>query len=106
MFKKVKIGPYLYSIRHVDHIENDEGNPDGLWSFDTKVGGMIQMRKDIEDDTVQAEVLTHEILHALFHHFGMELDNEEYLVSNIAVGLIMVMKDNPKYLAYLTEKLK
>ncbi len=106
MFKKLKVGPNLYTVRRVAAIENDSCNPDGQWSFDTKVGGLLQIKNDIENDVVEAEVVTHEVLHALFYHFNIEQDNEEHLVQTLAHGLTMVMKDNPRYLAYLTEKLK
>lgn len=53
-----------------------------------------------------AEVILHEVLHAIYSGWNVaEDDKEEAVVSKVAMGLSAVMRDNPRLVAWVQEAL-
>lgn len=61
----------------------------------------ISLREGMDVD-VYREVLLHEVLHALEHI--LDLDVKEATIVGLASGLLAVLRDNPKFAAWLVEE--
>lgn len=61
-------------------------------------------------DTLEASSILHEIVHAIFDEFGVKDvlaphdDFEEAVTKVTSLGLFMVFRDNPRFMAWLTER--
>lgn len=54
------------------------------------------------DPAVVADTLIHEVLHAIWHEYGMQDDDkEERTVHMMATGLTQLFRDNPALIRYL-----
>ena len=91
--KTIKIAGHLYRTK----IKN------GTWSGDTMSRGQvntnvlaIKLDKNMPKSR-KGETLVHEIIHAIYHEYGLEdTDKEERIVSVLSTGLYQVLVDNPK----------
>jgi hypothetical protein len=73
----------------------------GLWDADSQT---ILMRKGQAPDRERTTFL-HENLHALVSFGGLDVcQNEEDMVTRLAPLMLCWMRENPRALAYLTEK--
>ena len=96
---KIKIGYADYKIekRSSQFCERE----DMFGDCDTKLSriryNIAQSRKEL------ANTILHEILHALFHTEGITVParTEEFVVRNLANGLLGFIQDNPKFLNWL-----
>lgn len=91
--RKLKIGPYTYTIEYVSN-PNHDGNE--VWGYHNPLTQTIVIDKDASDDR-QAAILMHEIMHACW---DIGLDNrkecsEEDVCTQLAPLISMVLKDNP-----------
>lgn len=91
MIKELKIGGLNYAIQPVEWDENINGIMQfGLCHKDlTK----IEINTNVSEQ-LQNQTIVHEMLHAVFMEAGIDLDNEEYIVTNLAPVLYQVIKDN------------
>ena len=93
--KKIKIGCYTYTIKTWDNV-GDEGDFYGSCSNRYHI---IHISTRYSDEKVHA-ILLHEILHAIWHVWSLEdEDNEERTIQALTHGQIAVINDNPKLLA-------
>ncbi len=100
--KTIKIGSHVHKVTVVKNLRSKAGEEAlGLYSYDDQ---RISIEESITPSR-QAEVLLHEILHALYAYFDIskEGDKEETVVSRLAEGLATVFKDNPALIKYLEE---
>jgi hypothetical protein len=67
----------------------------------------IRLRKEFSSPQQAADVLLHEILHAVWHVGGMNhKDGEERLVATLATQLCAVVRQNPNLVTFLQGALK
>jgi hypothetical protein len=100
----VVVGPYQYSIREVGELERIKAD---IMGFCDEGGLEIGVAVEGVTPQHQAEVMIHEILHALFGA-GSLRDNpdvhEEQIVTVLAKGLIQVARDNPHILRWINDQ--
>ena len=66
----------------------------------------ISMRDVFETDQQEAETFLHELLHAAFSVAGIhDKDSHERTVALLSVSLAGVIRDNPRIVDWLKEKL-
>lgn len=88
----VRIAGVEYTIRHVPNLRHDNNLAYGQIDFDAS-----EIRLSTTDGTEhqkQCITLLHEILHGIVNNNGMEIDDEEAIVSMFAKGLYQVLQDN------------
>ena len=61
---------------------------------------------DGQDPIEERDTVLHEVMHAILHCQGRENggDGEELYVRALAAGVLMVLRDNPKFVKYLTRE--
>ncbi len=90
--RRVKVGPFVYTIERWDVADardkREFGNCDPalhVIKIDTQYS-----------DSIVANTLLHEILHAVWNAWGLgDSEEEEKAVNNLANGLQAVFNDNP-----------
>ncbi len=110
MPNKVKIGTQIFQL--VERETNyDAGLADTI-GYTLPEVNLIVVRNDLPLQRKQAIIL-HEILHAMIYTFTRQdriekNDNfddwEHYFIGIVQEPMIMLLKDNPKLLAWLTQK--
>lgn len=98
----VKIGYRDWSVVAMPPLEASTAD---IYGDCNKLLGVIRVRADCSP-AMQAEILLHEILHAL--HFTGQLsdeDKEERLVAVLAIQLASLWRDNPDLVSFLSESL-
>lgn len=119
-FRKIKIGPHKWAVKKTDldlpsHTRRAKdlqkyGLDDVFFGEITWKDETIRINKNLKEQVV-GEVLLHEILHAIFDEINLHsflkpgkisrYEQEEFLVQNLSVLLIMVLRDNPKLVEVL-----
>ena len=98
--KSVKIGPHTYNIKE------DLPPEGGLYgSFQSEEG--IRLDPRMASLSHKQEVILHEILHSIVLNFIPQLKDEEaeeQIVTVMANSLVLVLKDNPELVEFLTEE--
>lgn len=101
--KSIRIGPFDYTLGTLpkDKAARQLGEC-------TPADLTILLAKSFASPVQHAETLLHEILHAVFATMALDAkkDGEERIVECMAVGLAMVMRDNPALFKWITGKLK
>lgn len=76
-------------------------NSANAFGYCDKVGLVIRVYRKMKP-TLLAEVVIHEILHAIHFSIGADEElNEEQLAQHFAGPLVMVIRDNPLLVAWL-----
>ena len=119
-FRKLKLGPHKWKVKQTklalpSHSRAAKelrkyGLDDIFFGEITWKDETIRIDKDLKEQVV-GEVLLHEILHALFDEINLHSflkpgtisrsEQEEFIVQNLAVLLIQVIRDNPKLIEVL-----
>lgn len=93
----VKIGPHTYAIRENNGPILHNGSPcNGLFDPETTT---IHVNVAVADSVI-AETLLHETLHAIYAHYVTmdgSVPDEEALVSVLGFGLSATISDNPEF---------
>ncbi len=98
MTSKIKIGNINYELSEVPCVDRYSALK-GQIIYDESI---IKILDDMNLEHKQ-ETLLHEILHGLIHFLNIDLDNkEEEVVTQFARGIMMVIKDNPDLINYLS----
>jgi hypothetical protein len=102
-FDTVRVGPYIYSIAHMDR--HDEAvNSDNV-GFTMKDDLFIKIHSGLEK-TIEADTVLHEILHCIYHVYNIkDEDIEEDTVRMVSTGLCILMRDNPKLMSWIQKQL-
>lgn len=100
--EKIRIGYRDFTIRFVDKVDAE-----GSLGDCEKNTGKIRVMKGM-DGAEKANVVLHEITHAIIHAQGLDLSEktEEKVVLAIANGMISFMRDNPRFMGRLLRLLK
>ena len=100
-FKSIRVGPF--DIRLTQLVGEERDKCLGMFSEHQM---SIMMRETFASDQQEAETLLHEAVHSIFAVMGIQdKDSHERTVSALSVGLAQVIRDNPKLIAWLVEKL-
>lgn len=92
---RIKIASHYFEVTKVSRLCDATGD-NRLNGYLNQDRNVIEIDENLAESKVE-EVVWHEIVHAIFTHFGIEGDNEK-LVSAIAKGVTMVLEDN-KFIA-------
>ena len=85
----IKIGPYEYKLLRGDHPTGDDGTC-SVNKLEIRIGKH-------ENATREADTILHECLHAIWDLFGLEEKaDEETAIHAFAVGIRMLIRDNPE----------
>lgn len=91
-FKSVKIGPFDIAVKNFATLEENEAN---LGTF-SHCDHTIYKRDRYANVQQEAEVVLHEILHGIYQTMNVRpRDGEERTVHLMAIGMAMVIRDNP-----------
>ncbi|MGC0389215.1 hypothetical protein [Bradyrhizobium sp. USDA 241] len=94
----IKIGIYVYTLKHWDPAEAEEKECLGLCD---RFNFIIYVRNDLPDSSF-AEVLEHEINHACWHAAALKSRaQEETVVNRLTPVMIMARRDNPEIYAWI-----
>lgn len=94
----VLVGPHYYTVSRVRRPSTSKAVV-GLCDNNDLT---IRIKKPLPP-TMEAEVVLHEVLHAVFASMRIvPKKGEEHCVDLLAPGLLQVFRDNPGLLAYLT----
>ncbi len=102
--KSIKIGHRYYNV--ILEKEIDGGR---AWGTHSNYESKIQISKELKQPCHKSEIILHECLHGIFHHWelrnleGMTDPKEEHLVSTLAKGVIQLLHDNPKLKKFIWE---
>ena len=100
-FKSVRVGPFDVSIEKLEGGEREKCL--GMFSEEHMT---IKIRESFTSKHIEAETLLHEVLHSVYAIMGVQQkDPEEKVVRQISTGMAMVIRDNPKLIAWLKERL-
>lgn len=70
-----------------------------------RITGLIRVRADLNPQ-MAAEVLLHEVLHCCYEHGCADGGDEEKIVSLFGYQLTQVWRDNPDFVAFMSESLR
>jgi len=100
--KSLRVGPFDIAIvpMHEIHQATDLGN----YAYDKHE---IRLLDSYVNKKLEAEVLLHEVLHAVYSIYNIKDDDrEERIVSIMATGLAQVLRDNRPFADWLRGSLK
>lgn len=102
--KRLRIGHRFYAVKYVDAIEADDGSAcNGLCVFDRSE---ILILQSLTPD-VMAEIVLHEVLHAVHWEAGLTDDSDEEAFTNLtAKALCRFYQDNPTATRWLMRSLQ
>lgn len=109
--KTIKIGHKSYSLNRPKGVLYSAKGEEA-WGLNRAAEQAIDVSSKLPCKSLEAEVVLHECLHGLFDHFELQQlesmtdTREEFLVSTLSRGLVMVFHDNPKLMSYLVEAVK
>lgn len=110
MPEEVKIGSQIYKV--IERSADIDGGLSDALAYTLVETNAIVVKAGLPKQRQQA-VLMHEIIHAMIYTFTRQdriekNDNfddwEHYFIGIVQEPLIMVMKDNPQLVKYLTQK--
>ena len=110
MIKSVKVGPQRFDVVERDSREDGMLN-DGAYGYTMDGKNLIVIASGLGNGKQQITLL-HEILHAVrMNNDGMPRPSKEddfeswehYFIAMYETGLLAVLKDNPKLVAWLTD---
>lgn len=105
--KKLKIGPYPWTIKFADGwAKYEDSNKWGLCDHGTATI-TISSPETMPSKEMLIGVVIHEVLHAIWTIAGLPVKaKEEEAVAGMEVGLLQLVKDNPSFIAWIMKGLK
>ncbi len=100
--------PKVIYVGTADYEVKQKGQLDLLGETRSEHAEILIRRK--QAPSVKRETLMHELLHAIIyasgmvHHFKLDHDTEEELVSALSPWILQLLRDNPYLVEYLTER--
>lgn len=89
---RVRVGSCDYTVEFVEHPLTLNGQ-ECLGIVDCNMH-QISINRNVGDQQRHELTFLHELLHAIVNERGLELDNEETIVDELAKGLHQVIRDN------------
>lgn len=107
--KPIKVGHYKVVFKEVTaDYEHEEDDTKDAWGFYVPKYKVIYLDPELAELPIMlAEVVIHEVQHAINDVYGVEEDNhsEEKMVTQGARGWTQVMIDNPELMDFIRMKL-
>ena len=101
MIKPVRVGYRNYTIQPWTQAEVTTTQSHGQCD---KMRGVIYVCTE-DDPLVVVDTLIHELLHAIWHEYGLdEKEDEERAVLMLATGLTQVLADNPHLCRWINKQ--
>ena len=95
---EVKIGPVVYEVQYKEGLR---GHDDLLLDGNIVYSDCLINIASGQHPQHQLVVLWHEILHGILTAAGIELDNNEQVVTALAHGVMGVVVDNPQLMGLM-----
>jgi hypothetical protein len=101
--RKVRVGLLTYEIEVVDNLMDEGTKQNGLCIFTEQ---KIQLDSKPPSSQFAADTLLHEILHAIWGERVLNKNpSEEQIVTSLATGIAILLRDNPDLNAWITDAL-
>lgn len=102
--ESLAIGPFVYAVRLMPEIKAVE---QGVLGLCDRHDNVIQIKQGLNPQTT-AEVLLHEVMHAVFFASGLDHlegvnKEEEAIVCQLTIGLLTAIRQNPSFIPTLLE---
>ena len=101
--KRIKAGAFDYTVEHNPQALEDVGGDAALWNAQLRIAINKHQAPGFLRDS-----LFHEVLHACWQDSGLydpeRKEVEERVVSHLSPWILNVLRDNPRLVAFLTEK--
>ena len=97
--KNVRIGPHVFGVSKVVKFQRDKNNPSKKDEDEDNLGELdyenltIRIRKGMPE-SVEAEILLHEIVHGILMKLKLEEDLEEMIAETLGQDLLAVLRVN------------
>ena len=103
--EQLRIGPFDVKIKV---IPGDLGDAQKIWGKFSRDLNIITLNGGITDPIRAVEILTHEMIHAVWAIYVIEenKDDEERIVSTMGVAWAQILRDNPHWIKWVTKTLK
>lgn len=89
----VRVGSCDYAVEFVEHpLTLNDKECLGVVDFNMH---RISINSNLGDRQQHELTFLHELLHAIVHERGLELENEELIVNELTRGLHQIIRDNP-----------
>lgn len=99
----LKIGPYWYEVIEADESWEEMHGDGGISGLCLNRESRIYVNLT-GNRTFDIDTFWHEVKHAIWFVFGLQdSDDEERVVSAMATGELMVLKDNPELFSMLMD---
>jgi len=95
---KVKVSYLDYNIQELPFELAVAGDKHGDCDH---IANLIRVQLKGHSQQQQANTLFHEIIHAVFHLYGVSLKTEEMVVCGLSNGFCQVIRDNPKVMKFI-----
>ena len=103
VIKPIRVGYRQYSIQPWTQAELTTTQSHGQCD---KMRGVIYVCTE-DDPLVVVDTLIHELLHAIWHEYGLdEKEDEERAVLMLATGLTQVLADNPHLCRWINRQIR
>ena len=100
--KRIRVLNLTFKIKWLDETTHSAAEAYGFCCYDTQTIGITER---LEKDQM-ADVILHEIIHALYFAMGLKEDSDEERVAHgISAGLCTVFKSNPKFFKWWSDLL-
>ena len=93
----IRVGPHYVSFGVIEGVDAEKAH--GMWYPQEH---MIRVEKEFPSGSRAAEVVLHEVIHAVFSNGCINPKHgEEHIVSMLGLGLIQIIRDNPGFVKWL-----
>jgi hypothetical protein len=99
----IKVGGLVFKVHLVKDLKSADKPCFGTMSWDEQ---RINLDSAIPTKEFVANIVWHEVMHALWAYFDIPTKGEETKVLRIANGITMIMKDNPQLMDYIMKAYK
>jgi hypothetical protein len=104
---RIKLGPHRWRFGwHEGDVKDDDGDAMKAWGLNQLDSLKITFDKRLKKQppTFQAEVVVHEVQHAINAVFGVVDDlQEEDITDRSARGWLQIIAENPDFITYVRE---
>ena len=103
--ESIRIGATDFEVDSFSHMESDKFGVHGYFHYPSL---QIRYQDDLPRQRL-AEILIHETLHGIWREYELREDGEngreieEATVTSLAKGLLQIIRDNPEFIAWISQ---